>query len=991
MWVMGADRMDDEALRLVVLDRMERRAAWRRRLSRAGRSSAAEEPTPARVGSVFGYGPVLAPMTTKTPVASPVPPTTAASPAPNQPHREVHMQQDVADPEPDTAPAVEAPPYGTPPQAQRPRRKDRKRHRRTRAQRRAEQAPLTTTVPLDEILGNATLSKDGIVVWYRMPSFRWAYTTDARREAMLAGIARAVAGLAGRRLHLRVTHAPVDIAAWAHDLDRSASPENLEAWREQLDRTQASLAGAQLSEKLVYIGVHIADRRSVDRIVAKARKEEPAERELLRLTEVRDSVTQAMTAPGLDAFEATHAEVVGLVHRSLGLHLPYDGDVYGDEVAPEDMAAFTDGVDITPWDSQLVKVTARPSRTDSPECLTRYVAILSIGRMEDLHVPEGDSPWLAMAAELGFPVEVSAHLDVLGGEDARRAVEGRLKIIREQQREEDEFDLDADPEWEVIRQQAIDTRHELSAGDPVAATRVHGQYRLAVYGNTPEQAHQRARQLITHYRSAQIAIERPRGPVALLGEFVPGAPRASTAHTRRGNLSWFAAAVPHLDDHVGDFHGPYLGRTCSYGRPVMWDMWAAMERGESTGLTSLVAEPGAGKSALLGRLAYWSALMGVSTTILDPSGPLAWLCYMPELKDISEHIDLAGAEDGALNPFGLIPLPRRSDYTPEEYLVEAERVRGERLALARDVVKMLLPPSVLRDKRTDFVVADAFADVAANVRDRTPHLGDVLLALDVLAAGGPGREPDEHARHMAIYLRQASQEPLGRLMFADDQTAGSSLDTDKTLVVFTMGGLVMPLPGSDPVTWTDKERFTVPLLHLAAAATIRRVYSQPMNTRKLVEIDECHWLERWGSGAALWNRLSRDSRKWRTRVIAASQIPSDVDSMSALSGESFIGLLTDEAAQEAACRLMRVPPEYAPELGDLSPPMDDGRSRDYREFWFRDYRKRVGLIAVRLDDSPNLAIALGPGPKPWPGPQQRQRHVQAVREPARPAATEGVA
>lgn len=851
---------------------------------------------------------------------------------------------------------------------------------------RRRQEPIPYVVPLEEILDDGTtLEKAGITVWYRLPHFRWEFTTNDHRQAMLNEVARAVASLAGHQIHLRVTHRPVDLDAWAADLDATARPADVDAWREQLGRTADTIAGRGLGEKLAFIGVHLAGRRKVRRVLAAAKRGGRAERELAEINAAAAEIDAAMRRPGIDATRATHEEVVWLTHRSVGLHLPgAPAEVYGNDLAADEMNTFTDGVEITPWKGQLVKLTAQPTRANDSDPVDRFIAVLSLGRMEKLRIPEVHHPWLALADMLPFPVEVSAHFDVLTGDQARGEITHKLKLIRDQQAQLATHGIDDDPELEAVRDQAARAAHDMDAGDEVDAVRLKGQVRFAVAAPTPAETLQRVRQLRDRYKDYRVTIAHSDAQVGLLREFVPGSRRVSAAYTRRGNTDWFAAAVPNLDMGIGDPKGIYLGGTSSLGQPVLWDPFAAMIQSETTGLTSLVAEPGGGKSALLARVAYWLTLMGVSCTLFDPSGPLARLTRIPELRDVSAHVDLATAPPGSLNPFAVIPMPRPDQYSdPGAYEEAALRVAGERSALARDVVKMLLPPSALHAEGTELVLAEAF-DAVRKVRE--PHLGHIITELDrIHIAGG---DLAQTARHLGIYLRQAAEQPLGRLMFANDTTHGAALNVNRTLVVFTMGGLVLPSPDSDPTYWTEQERFAVPLLHLAVAATTRRIYNQPMSTRKFVGLDECHWLAGWPSGRALWTRLARDSRKWHTRVIAASQIPEDVAHTSALVGEAFTGILTDARAQQDACALMRVDGSYGPDLAHLSPPLSDGSDRDYREFWFRDRYGRVGQIYVTLDDCPNLALALDPDqplPEEWTPPAPVRQPRPPAAAPAEPA------
>src|SRR6185369_16871236 len=156
------------------------------------------------------------------------------------------------------------------------------------------------------------------------------------------------------------------------------------------------------------------------------------------------------------------------------------------------------------------------------------------------------------------------------------------------------------PELERLAKRALSIGDEISTGLPVDSSRAHGWHRIAVGGRTREECLERARQ------------------------FIPGEPLANTGYLRRMPVKLFAAALPQAASTVGDRRGDLIGRTAgTCRRPVFLDLHFPMEIRERSGLAVFVAEPGGGKSTLMGALGYLSARRGVQVTLLDPSGPLA--------------------------------------------------------------------------------------------------------------------------------------------------------------------------------------------------------------------------------------------------------------------------------------------------------------------------------------------------------------------------------
>jgi hypothetical protein len=189
-----------------------------------------------------------------------------------------------------------------------------------------------------------------------------------------------------------------------------------------------------------------------------------------------------------------------------------------------------------------------------------------------------------------------------------------------------------------------------------------------------------------------------------------------------------------------------------------------------------------------------------------------------------------------------------------------------------------------------------------------------------------------------------------------------------------MPGLEPPPEGLDRELWGSAERYTQPLLHLAAFFTSRFIYGRNRNHRKNVFLDENHQMATWGSGRALMVRLSRDSRKWDTAVGAASQHPDDaltVGRIDALQGAAFVGRLTKQSVAEKACDLLQCPRSYAPVIQALSPkrradtqpePEHPAEALDTGEFVFLDPLGRIGKVRIDIDWHPGLREALNTTP-----------------------------
>jgi hypothetical protein len=805
-----------------------------------------------------------------------------------------------------------------------------------------------------EINDNLTFTDAAAWAWYVLPAQQWAFRSEMQRLTLLLDSGDAYATLAGHRLHLRVTSRPYPAASWARGLDQR-TPHPLpgipgNTWGDHLVRVQQHLRATTMAEKEVYLGVRLTSRGSLDLMMDKVIRR-ATRREVDRIVRQAERVHEIIGGGGLQGRSATAAEMEWLMRRSIGLGLPAPGALCpapGGHWETEDLHSFTDNVryEAVPF-APTVKVIGRIENGE----IERHVAVLSIGRMPEIEVPDSThEPWIAHTDRLPFPVEWSARVDVLSGAEAQQAIQRKLLVVRDMQRHYREHDLDEPLALERQARHARVVEDEMTQGADVVANRAHGWFRVAVWGSTEEECLERARRVMASYRNRRIAVEHPRGQYALVREFTPGEPLASTAYRRRMPTLYFAASLPTVSANLGDRRGPYIGYTCgSSRRAVMFDTHYATEVRETSGLVPVVGGLGAGKSALMGLMTYEAVRRGIASVMLDPSGPLARLTKLPEVEERSRHIDLTQAPPGTLNPFAVVAAPRRDQYPDDDAFEEAKVLAAQdRKLLALDIARMLLPPSLDIMPATRIVLSDA---VRATGGAPMSSLWNVIEQLE-------GHD-DPHGKVVANYLRDMAEMPMARLFFPTGAQPFSRMEA--TLTVLTMPGLVLPPRNVPREHWSTSEQMAVPLLHLASWYASRAIYGRDMHERKLVALDETHFLGEWGAGRALFTRLGRDSRKWNTCVIAASQNPKDVLGMDVANfiAAAFVGRIEDEESATDGLRMLRVPTGvgYERVLAMLSTRHGSGRAA-YREFVMRDVDGRVDKVRIDLTHNPQLVEAL---------------------------------
>jgi hypothetical protein len=842
--------------------------------------------------------------------------------------------------------------------------------------------PLAT----DEVAGPLQFTRGGVFVWFMLGGQSWDFRTlDDRRRLWDQQAFRygqlAASRAEGRPIRLRVSTRPYPSFEYARSLDEE-TPNPLpqvpggESWNDYLGHAQRRLQSTGLDQKVTALGVWVglSPKPSVRRELLRG-TEHPS-REAVQLIEQILQVEKVVSGPGFDGRRATAKEMAFLFHRSLsmGVPAPVNAGVGGDRWEVDDLAEFTER---RVWLSEPYGSSVRVVSEIKGSQVSRAVAVLTMGVMPDRVWPEdGRDPWMLASNRLGFPVEWSLSGTLMSARTLSRAIEFEQNRASGIASHYHEHQVLPPPSVGRAIRSAAANLDEVTEGDSRTAARFLGTVRMAVYGTTEEEALKRARDLVDLYgERLNMPLQHTRGQARALREFIPGEPRAQHGYQRRMPVRYLASALPNVDSALGTPTGPYLGYGIgSARRASRFDMHYGPEVLQTPGLFPIVAEPGGGKSVLIGTLAYNAARAGQPTIIFDPSGPLARLASMPELAPFSRVLDLTASRPGTLSPWQMVPEPTHEAFLDHGVFDELEferavrRAAAERQQLMFDVLRMWLPATTLRLTGVDVMLRDALRRVAERtrkrgLRDTRTNPRWIIEELETFQQNGPTEQQRELARQLVEELKAAAEFPLGELIMPPDRAPiDDEKADDKTLVIVTMPGLSPPPEGVEREFWGSEERYTQPLLHLAAFFASKFIYGRPRDVRKNVFLDENHLMGQWGSGRAFFVRLSRDSRKWNTAIGAASQHPADhlsIGRVDALMGSAFVGRLTKAATAIEACQLVQCPEAYAPVIQALSPKPRDGQTTgETGEFVWLDPLGRIGKIRIDLDWHPALRAAL---------------------------------
>ena len=353
--------------------------------------------------------------------------------------------------------------------------------------------------------------------------------------------------------------------------------------------------------------------------------------------------------PGMEGRPATAREMEWLVRRSIGIGLPAPA-------APVSGRAERVGRRRPAQLRRHGRLRRHPAGSHRPahqprlhEPVERHVAVMSVGRLEEIEAPDpgpravaGAHRPAAVPGRVVVPVRRVVRWGGPAGHPAQAARgQGHAASLR-RARPRRAAGAGASGEPGPRGGGPDDPRR--------GGRRCPGPWLVPACGagRTQDECLERVAAGDDLVQVRRVSIEHPRGQYGLLREFIPGEPVSTSAYRRRLPALYVSAGVPTASSQVGDRRGPYIGYTVgSSRRAVMFDTHYATEVRETSGLVPVVGGLGAGKSVLLGLLTYEAVRRGVPSVVLDPSGPLARLT---ELRSLANTVSISTSPQRPMGP-----------------------------------------------------------------------------------------------------------------------------------------------------------------------------------------------------------------------------------------------------------------------------------------------------------------------------------------------------
>ncbi|MFF9594081.1 ATP-binding protein [Streptomyces sp. NPDC014646] len=593
-----------------------------------------------------------------------------------------------------------------------------------------------------------------------------------------------------------------------------------------------------------------------------------------------------------------------------------------------------------------------------------YQALLALSEMPAAFALPG-AAYLQQLDDLAYPVDWTARLVITPGAQAEVKTRKRSRHLKAQSAE---YEGDpAGPPAGLAQDEADndELRDRLTAS--AREVEIRSMVTLAVWGQTADDAQDRAAALASDFGSTDYTFSRPVGEqTSLWHAMLPGCrtPRVMTGYAQYLLARDFAMAMPWCGSQLGDDRGGLFGLQLASGgaRPVMIDPTRGPRENASASM-AFIGELGAGKSVAMKTAVYSVLARGHRrnrpgsrgrAVIVDRTREEEWARFATACPGTTQIIRIDQRAEVSLDPLRLF-------------------VKDSSQVAARYCESFL---TLLLGVRPMDLEGVALSEAVQAVLERPEPSMPALV--DELARRG---EHDAPARDLSRKLKAVSRKDLARAVFDDTLPV---IDTDRAdSVVFLVNSLALPkkseLASDHRIERLEFEKVLGRSLMYLIAAVARETVMRHKDEFGVAVFDECWWLTSSDEGLELLLELMRDGRKHNAAAYAGSHDPDDIGPADSDKGTIIRGLIPHrllfrQTTRTLASRGLEFLGVDAtdPDLldlvtGDLSPLdlPDDEKAARAGECLYRDLAGRIGLMKVVIPPDPAIMRAIHTTPSDY--------------------------
>lgn len=580
-----------------------------------------------------------------------------------------------------------------------------------------------------------------------------------------------------------------------------------------------------------------------------------------------------------------------------------------------------------------------------------YQALLALSEMPEAFALPG-AAYLQQLDDLAYPVDWTARLVITPGAKAEAKTRKRARHLRAQTAE---YEGDpAGPPDSIARNTSDndELRSRLTAS--AREVEIRAMVTLAVWGNTPDDAQDRAAALASDFGATDYTFARPVGEQTSLWQaMLPGCrtPRVMTGYAQYLLAQDFAMAMPWCGSPLGDERGGLFGLQLASGgaRPVLIDPARGPKENASASM-AFIGELGAGKSVGLKSAVYNVLARGHQpgkpssrgrAVIVDRTKEEEWARFAKACPGTTQLIRIDQAAEVSLDPLRL-------------YVKDSPKVAAR---FCESFLTLLLGVKPMD------LEGVALSEAVQSVLER-PEPSMRLLVEELTARGAD----DTAARTLARKLKAVARKDLAAVVFDDALPIVDTARADS--VVFLVNALRLPkkseLASEHRIERLEFEKVLGRALMYLIAAVARETVMRSKDEFGVAVFDECWWLTGSDEGLELLLELLRDGRKHNAAGYVGSHDPDDIGPADSEKGAIIRGLIphrfifrqTTRTLASRGLEFLGVDPND-PELLDLVTsglsPLDlpdEERLARAGECLYHDLVGRIGLMKVLIPFDP---------------------------------------